>query len=683
MKHQSYNEPMNVIISGVESDAYWRIVVDECKMKTVLMSYHYLQKKPEGFLATRLAKYPDVRVFIDSGAHTFLANMDNWVDKPDSFWQEYLENYTNFIRKNKDFIFACADLDIDDLVGTEKVDQWRKEYFEPLEEEGVQVCYIWHSIRGEQGWEDMCRKYSYTGFSMMNDSTATVPKLMKRINVAKKYNTRVHGMALTKTEILVRVPFFSADSTTWLVGQQYGELNWFDGRKMKRMLKKEWQRGLKTKLLKEPFNADWDKLMNGMGGRGDTYELLRLNVIAYRLAEEHIRKRLGTKQYWMTSGGSETSSRTRTRKRLPAKKTKAEKAPIAQKSMLPTMLGFTEDNSSGLPSAEWFDGDCNDWLHYCDVCHIDPDKYNKDEAVTLIHDFYVFIDAPELIEDIEDEDLINYAQDLTEENITDREEAIKELTHIYNQNLLGERNDFGSDNEISQSYTERNKYVQEDEFITIDLSENDIDVQYALPAPQTDDMPEITAYDKELRMLNIEPVRDSKGRFVKGQQKVRKPKNIYSDKYPKLVCDTCYKSGDCPQYKAGYVCAYDRALKKFDTRNLDDIIDAMQSMTNVNLQRMQRAMMFETMDGGMPTPEVTGLIDQNIRLLQKMKELQDHSPKAVLSQRRVVNADGSQEVETQMHMNPNQGGILSQIFGASDNKDKEEDNIVEAEIVKE
>lgn len=1081
MIHDKYDEQMNIIISGVESDTYWKIVVDKCGMKTVLMSYHYLQKKPKDFLAKRLKKHPDVKIFIDSGAHTFLANMDNWVEKPDSFWEEYLENYTNFIRDNKEHIFACADLDIDDLVGTDKVDQWRKDYFEPLEEEGVQVCYIWHSIRGEQGWEDMCRKYSYTGFSMMNDATATVPRLMKRINVAKKYNTRVHGMALTKTEILVRVPFFSADSsvdgkssilvkdlrndrtyrttieelynqnieeefrttdyetrvpyddfqvltlddnkkviwgdlygvvkhkvkkptvrlkvesgkdiicttdhsiitmdkegnlketsanelkvgdyvmspksydiknelvpftnvlidkpnsqlgrkewqvvevsdkflnflglwigdghfskdttglscyqdkecrevidyianlynakvsvdkngvdarmsnvrlqrvmkalgfegnsrtkripkfiyslseqqicqflkgffsanntnclysysvtskelkedlvelltmlginvttscaeptphsinreqevspkvwhlsivdkrsklifkekigflqsyknskllessittegvlngsvrqaevvfleikdietindgtkevevydlsvrkyerffangilvhnTTWLVGQQYGELNWFDGRKMKRMLKKEWQRGLKTKLLKEPFNADWDKLMNGMGGRGDTYELLRLNVIAYRLAEEHIRKRLGTKQYWMPLGANQSDSKPKTRQRVVQKTETPTRANKPQKSSVPSILkDFNSDNSTGLPSAEWFEGECNDWIHYCEVCGIDADNYSKEEAVSLIHDFYVFLEEPSLADNLEDSDLIEYAQELSGENISDRDDAIKELTQIYNQNLLGERKDFSEENEIQDSYKERNRYITDDDFITIDLSENDIDTQFALPAPESDDMPEITAYDKELRMLNIEPVRDSKGRFVKGHQKVRKPKSVYSEKYPKLVCNTCYKSGDCPQYKAGYVCAYDRALKKFDTRNLDDIMDAMQSMTNVNLQRMQRALMFETMDGGMPTPEVTGLIDQNMRLLQKMKELQDHSPKAVLSQRRIVNADGTQEVETQMHMNP-QGGILSQIFGASEDKKKDE-KVVDAEIV--
>ena len=679
MIHEKFNEPMNIIISGVESEAYWRIVVGECEMKTVLMSYHYLQKKPKDFLAKRLKKHPDVKVFIDSGAHTFLSNFEKFEDQPIEFWNTYLQNYVNFIRENKEHIFACADLDIDDAVGVEQVDEWRRKYFEPLEEEGVQVCYIWHSIREDKGWEDMCKKYSYVGFSMENDASATLQRIMKRINVAKKYNTRVHGMALTKTEILSRVPFFSADSTTWLVGQKYGELNWFDGRKMRRLSKTEWRRSYKTKLLKEPFNADWDKLINGMGGQGDTYELLRLNVIAYRLAEEYVRKRLGSKQYWMTSGGSSASTGHRIpRKRKRSSQEATESVQTTSVAVVPT---FSQNNEVNYPTLEWFDGACNDYKDYCKEFNIDVDSYSKEEAINILFYFFILLDAPdELLDEEDSEDLIEYAKSVVDDSIDTREDAIKELRIFFQQNLEGSRQDFNP-NQMAQP-KDRALYVEEEEFILRDLSQDEIDTEYALERPKEDDMPEVTIYDEELKARGIEAVRDSKGRFIKGQQRIKKPKNIYSKKYPKLNCDTCYKSGDCPEYKAGFVCAYDKMLNRFDTRNYDDIMDAMTSIVNANLSRMQKAMLFETMDGGMPTGEVTGLIDQNMRLLEKIKNLQDTSPKTVLSQRRVVKEDGTQEVVTEMNVNP-QGGILSKIFGVQedDKEDKEKDDIVEAEII--
>ena len=160
---------------------------------------------------------------------------------------------------------------------------------------------------------------------------------------------------------------------------------------------------------------------------------------------------------------------------------------------------------------------------------------------------------------------------------------------------------------------------------------------------------------------------------------------MYSDKYPKLHCSTCYKSGECPEYREGYVCAYDKMFKRFDTRDAQDIMDSMASMVNFNLTRMQRAMIFETLDGGMITPEVSNLIDQNMRLLEKMKDLVSNAPKAVVSQKRVIREDGTEEVVTEMNVsNPNQGGILSKLFGSDDDKPKnkpkkDDENIVDAD----
>lgn len=648
--HLALDIPTSMIISGVESDKYFDITVRQCGIRFVLMSYHYLQKKGKNFLAKRLEEFPDLKVFIDSGAHTFFANRDEYSQKSEEFWEDYLERYTNWVRDNKDYIFACANLDIEGLVGLDKVDEWNGKYFEPLEADtGVQVCYIWHAERGNQGWEEYCKKHSYTGFSGENDINTT-QKMMKMLGVAKKYNTRVHGMAMTKTDEMVKIPFFTCDSTTWLVGQQYGELNWFDGRGMKRLSKNEWQRQYKTKLLKEPFLADWDKLINGMGGRGDTYELLRLNVIAYKLAEDYIRKRLGTKMYWLSSNTKVSSSSNST----------------------PTDFN--------LPSYEWFMGEeyigLDDYLKQFNISTMD---YTVDEAVNILFYFYLFLeDDKEHLDEVEDDDLIGYAQTAIDSSISSREDAIEALSIYFKANASGERTDFIGESGMNIA-KDRERYVEEDEFAIVEVSESDITNNLALPAPSS--MPEVDVYDEELKKHGIVAVRNSKGQFVKGQQKVRKPKNIYSDKMPKLFCDSCYKSGDCPQYKAGYVCAFDKMFKRFDSRNTQDVMDAMASMVNFNLERMQRAMMFEVMDGGFATQEVTGLVDQNVRLLEKMNNMNNLMPKAIVSQKRVVREDGTEEVVTEMNVsNPQQGGILSAIFGSSSNKEDKEENVVDVDF---
>ena len=647
-KHPSLNIPASIVISGVESDRYFDIVVRKSGFRFVLMSYHYLQGKPKNFLKKRIEEFPDLKVFIDSGAHTFFQKMDEYRQKDEKFWDEYLTKYTEWVKENKDYIFACANLDIEAIVGVDTVDKWNDKYFKPLEESGVEVCYIWHSERGQDGWREMCSKHSYVGLSYENDAQMTVQRLMSMVNVAKKTNTRVHGMALTQTEILARVPLFSADSTTWLVGQQYGELNWFDGRKMRRLSKDQWMRHYKTQLLKEPFNADWELLTTGMGGRGDTYELLRLNVIAYKLAEEHIRKRLKNKMYWLPKGDE--------------------------------AIEVVEVDSLETPPYEWFDGECDDWQQYLMKLRIMPSGYSKDEAVDLLYFFYIFLneDYKALEEDFEEQEIINYAKAVISESIEDYESAVEALRDYFVKNATGERNDLRGEDDMDEELgitrpKEREVYIEEDAFEIIDLSEKQIEEKLQLPAPKDASMPEIEAYDEELARNNIVAVRDEKGRFLKGQRAVRKPKNIYSKKYPKLNCDTCYKSGDCPEYMPGYVCAFDKMFKRFDTRNAEDVIDAMSSMINHNLERLQRAMMFEIMDGGMATPEVTGLIDQNAKLLEKLQQIRQLSAQTILQQRRTIMADGTETIENSMSVNPQSGGILSQIFGTPSKATKDED----------
>lgn len=648
--HEPLDMETSLIMSGVEVDIYWDIAVKKCGVKTVLTSYQYLKNKPKDFLKKKLADNPDVKVFIDSGAHTFFKDMEGYAKKPKQYWDDYLKEYTDFARENKDYIFAIANLDIGQIVGEELEDSWNDEIFVPLEQEGIQVCYIWHSFRGEQAWEEYAKKYSYIGLS--NDFDATIQRLTKMTNITKKYNTRIHGMAFTKIELLTRVPLFTVDSTTWLVGQQYGELNFFNGRKMERLSKRQWQTQAKGRLIKPPYNADWDKLMTGGKDGGiNTYELTRLNGIAYMEAQEYIRSRLKNKMYWLPLNSARNQAKSSGGLKLNKSTT-----------------------TKPVPTREWFDGECNDYERYARDLNISLVDYPKEDIIDILKFFYAVLndDMDFIIDEYTHEGVILYAEQVSDSQYESLDDAIEYLKEYFSNNANGSRHDFLGENES----LERDRYVEEDEFTVVDLSADDL----ALPPPS--EMPEVDELDSELASKGVVAIRDEKGRFLKGQKKVRKPKNVYSEKYPKLVCNNCYKSGDCPQFKAGYVCAFDRMMKRFDSRNYEDVVDAMASMVNNNLERMQRAMMFETMDGGFITPEVTGLIDQNMRLLEKMQGLQSNKPKPVLSQTRIVNSDGSEHTTTQVEVGSDSGGgILEKIFGNSNSNSKfKEEDVVEVDV---
>ena len=285
----SVKEPTSLIMSGVESESYFEIAMS-VGIRKVLMSFLYIQRKGKKFLRERLEKYPDVKIMVDSGAFTFLTK-DEYSNKPIDYWEKYLDKYTKFIKENKEHIFSCVELDIQDLVGEELVNEWREKYFAPLEKEGILVCYVWHKDDGISKWKEMCQRFNYVGFSLETGDFTEI-EMIKMINTAKQYNAIIHGFALTKIDTMTKIPFFSVDSTTWLVGTKYGELNWFDGRKWTRLKKDKWKRQYKTKFIK--LGANWELLE-----KENPYELIRVNLLVFQEAEKYIRKRLTAKMYWL------------------------------------------------------------------------------------------------------------------------------------------------------------------------------------------------------------------------------------------------------------------------------------------------------------------------------------------------------------------------------------------------
>jgi hypothetical protein len=266
-------------VSGAEPDNYFEMIMQETN--TCLMSYQILQRKGKKFLHNRISKFPEMKMLLDSGAHTFIQHKEEYENKD---WEEYLGKYTAFIRANKNNILAAAELDIDDLVGTDKVNEWRERYFEPLEKEGVNIIYVWHGKRGLDEWERMCKKYSYVGISLNEKGVDFSDTTLNRMfNTAKKYKTMIHGFAVAGSKELMKFPFTTSDSSTWLVGTQFGEINYFDGRTMMRLKKDKWKRQYKNKLIKA--GAKW-KILE----REDAYEMQRMCLVAFIDMEKHIQK---------------------------------------------------------------------------------------------------------------------------------------------------------------------------------------------------------------------------------------------------------------------------------------------------------------------------------------------------------------------------------------------------------
>lgn len=162
---------------------------------------------------------------LDSGAFTFMNNYKGKVD-----WDEYIKKYANFI--NKYDIKYFFELDIDVLVGLEKVKEYRKE-LERLT--GKKCIPVWHKSRGLDEWIEMCKNYDYVaigGIVIKEIARKDYPYFIPLLKIAKKYNAKVHGLGLTCTTELEKYPFYSVDSTSWTSANRFAQMYYFNGKAM-------------------------------------------------------------------------------------------------------------------------------------------------------------------------------------------------------------------------------------------------------------------------------------------------------------------------------------------------------------------------------------------------------------------------------------------------------------------
>lgn len=639
--------PFSMFFSGVENDTFFKGCYD-MGVRNFLMSYHYIRQRD----ITKKYQDKGISLFVDSGAYTYMGNSKYQEYTPEQ-WEKQIQSYLNWAKNHKDMIFAMASLDLDLLVGAEQVMEWNRKYFEPfMVETGIPVCFVYHQERAVISWEQHCQRYPYVGISFATGDF-DLNTGIELLRIAEKHKSLVHGMAMTHTSLLTKLPFYTVDSTTWLVGLQYGEVNYWTGKKMTRLKKDQWKKNMLNAVCGTKFNRE--KLLEE-----DKEEMIKVNVHAFVEAEKFIQERLKSMMYWL-------------------------KPDIKQRS---------EDDIQGFvfPDEKWLRNvnSNSDWKEWAEALNISTE--DKNTCINCITDMTCFLNWKEpayqgFISDVYEEELIkNLHDEFINRIVESQEDIITDLQDFYKECFLG-KNDklllLGTN--FDRIVKEREEYITDDEYDLEDVSPMELQnmVSNLLPLSESDVAPEISELDDEIfKEHNIIPVRDSSGKFLKGQKKVHRPKKMYSDKFPKLACDTCFNAQKCPEYKAGYACAYNKLFDKFDTRDMGDIIQAMQSIVNFSLGRLQRSMLTEMMSGGLPDPAVSGMIDQSMRQLMQLKQMYECGNTEVLKQTKIIKGDGTQETTTQV-TNPQSGGILEKIFGGLGNSQPgDEKDIVNEDLGK-
>lgn len=176
----------------------------------------------------------DIRCFghfiADSGAFTAMASGKKIDDS-------YIGSYIDWIKDAH--IDNFIEMDLDEIVGYGKV----KEIRTRIEREtGKQPMPVWHLGRGREGWLDMVKEYPYVALSLSGFTASS--KWLKAnkwlplywfLDEAAKAGSKVHALGCTSWKILKQFHFYSSDSSSWSLGERYGQCYLFENGEMKQV----------------------------------------------------------------------------------------------------------------------------------------------------------------------------------------------------------------------------------------------------------------------------------------------------------------------------------------------------------------------------------------------------------------------------------------------------------------
>lgn len=206
---------MRIYLAGYYNGKASAYSIGNDEYKWFLESYHYINT----FRHVAAIRKDKRTIFLDSGAFSaFTKGADIKI-----------EDYARYIHKNKDIIHLAANLD--DLHKREQL-SWNNQ--KALEAMGIKVLPVFHT-REDTAW---LKKYLDAGYDyialggMVAESKAWLKHWLDEIfgeyltYPDGRARVKIHGFGLTTFDLMLRYPWYSVDSTSWVLAGRYG-LIWY------------------------------------------------------------------------------------------------------------------------------------------------------------------------------------------------------------------------------------------------------------------------------------------------------------------------------------------------------------------------------------------------------------------------------------------------------------------------
>jgi hypothetical protein len=192
-------------------------VTNNYKYPWVLESYHYIRKGR----AVRDIRDDGQNIFLDSGAFSMFTQGI----------QIDAQTYANFIRANNDIFHIYANLD---AIGEDKEQETydRQKQLERMLGNEHPILPV-HHVRDADDW---LRRYIDEGYDyialggMVPESTDLLREWLDHVwhhyltNPDGTAKIKVHGFGLTVEQLMFRYPWYSVDSTSWVMASRFGSV---------------------------------------------------------------------------------------------------------------------------------------------------------------------------------------------------------------------------------------------------------------------------------------------------------------------------------------------------------------------------------------------------------------------------------------------------------------------------
>ena len=196
------------------------------KPPNMLISYHYF--KDIMIFADYTSDWYPKRLMIDSGAFSVWTkqgsiDIDNYIN--------YCKNVKSEAGDKTELIFVNLDV-LPGHYGVYPSKDQREESAEKgwanmeyMENAGIKVIHVFHQHEDFKWLKKLMAHQEYIGISPANDEVqSSKNNWLKKVFTMVKTSNKCHGFAVTSLNTLLKFPFYSADSSSWVVGAKYARI---------------------------------------------------------------------------------------------------------------------------------------------------------------------------------------------------------------------------------------------------------------------------------------------------------------------------------------------------------------------------------------------------------------------------------------------------------------------------